>query len=194
MTKNNVRTSIQEIVASLTALDKMEQDHINFVHHWIDSGCELFRTEKPATPDIHLVCYFVLVSPGTNQILLTDHKASGLWLPSGGHVEPGEHPTETVKREAKEELGIDPEFLFEEPLFLTVTKTVGNMTHHTDVSLWYLLKGDPIRYLEYDRNEFNQIHWFKINDIPFHQSDPHMGRFIQKMVKQIEGKSAVRAR
>ncbi len=39
-------------------------------------------------------------------------------------------PKETVRREAKEELGIDVEFLFDEPILLTVTKTVGNVAKH----------------------------------------------------------------
>ncbi|MEE3919135.1 NUDIX domain-containing protein [Micromonospora sp. BRA006-A] len=29
-----------------------------------------------------------------------------MWLPSGGHVEPGEHPADTVRRELREELGV----------------------------------------------------------------------------------------
>ncbi|MFI5343447.1 MAG: NUDIX domain-containing protein [Chlamydiales bacterium] len=37
---------------------------------------------------------------------LVDHKKANLWLPAGGHVEPNEHPRETVKREILEELSI----------------------------------------------------------------------------------------
>lgn len=44
------------------------------------------------------------------KVLLMDHKKAELWLPPGGHVEPGENPRETVRREAKEKLGIDAEF------------------------------------------------------------------------------------
>ncbi|WP_102135627.1 NUDIX domain-containing protein [Candidatus Protochlamydia sp. W-9] len=53
----------------------------------------------------------------------------------GGHVDPGEDPKEAVKREAKEEFRIEAEFLSNEPLLLTATKTVGNVAKHTDVSL-----------------------------------------------------------
>lgn len=118
-----------------------------------------------------------------DKILLVDHKKAELWLPPGGHVEAGEDPKETVRREAKEELRIEAEFLVDEPLLLTVTKTVGNTTKHTDVSLWYLLKGDPNQALNCDRNEFHQICWFGIDDIPFGKSDPHMKRFIDKMLR-----------
>ncbi len=141
----------------------------------------IISLEKPAIPDTHLVVYFVITTPEMDQILLVDHKKAELWLPPGGHVDPGEDPKEAVKREAKEELGVDVEFLFDEPVLLTVTKTVGNVTKHTDVSLWYLLKGDPHRILDYDPDEFNQIRWFTIDNISFEKSDPHMKRCIQKM-------------
>ncbi len=117
-----------------------------------------------------------------DQVLLVDHKKAELWLPPGGHVDPGENPKETVRREAKEELGMDVEFIFDEPILLTVTKTVGNVAKHTDVSLWYLLKGDPHRTMDYDRSEFHQICWFRIDNIAFEKSDPHMRRFIDKML------------
>ncbi len=66
-----------------------------------------------------MVSYFVIASPGMDQILLV--KKADLWLPPGGH---------------------------------------------------------------YDINEFNQIHWFWIDEIPFEKSDTHMKRFLQKMSYQ----------
>jgi 8-oxo-dGTP diphosphatase len=82
-----IRSDIHQLVSSIEPLDSLEQEHIDFVLRWIESGAEVFRLEKPATPDIHLVSYFVVIDQTTNQILLTDHKKSGLWLPPGGHVE-----------------------------------------------------------------------------------------------------------
>ena len=183
MSTVNIRSQIHQIVSSMSPLDELEQDHIRFVLDWIDSGREIFRIEKPATPDTHLVAYFVIASTEMDQVLLVDHKKAELWLPPGGHVDPGEDPKETVRREAKEELGIEAEFISDKPIFLTVTKTVGNVVEHTDVSLWYLLKGDPYRVMNPDLEEFNQIRWFAIDEIPFDISDPHMKRFIQKMLR-----------
>lgn len=180
----DIRDRIWDAVSAIRPLDHTERQHIDFALNWIQSGVEIFRTEKPATPPMHLVSYFLVFSPEQSKVLLVDHKKAELWLPPGGHVEPGEDPKETVLREAKEELGIEAEFLFEEPLFLTVTKTVGNVAQHTDVSLWYVLKWNPDEPMTYDKEEFNQIRWFEISEIPFERSDPHLRRFIEKMICQ----------
>ncbi len=181
MTAIDIRNEIRNLVLAIRPLDELERQHIDFFTSWIQSGIEIFRTEKPATPPIHLVSYFLVFSSENTKVLLVDHKKAELWLPSGGHVEPNEDPKETVSREAKEELGIEAEFLYEKPLFVTVTKTVGNVVPHTDVSLWYALKWNPDDPLIYDKNEFNQIQWFAIEEIPYEKSDPHLRRFLKKM-------------
>ena len=89
---------------------------------WIDSGAELCSLKKPDTPPLHLVSYFVVVDQ--DHILLVDHIIAQLWLPTGGHVEPEEDPIFAVRREAKEELSIEAEFLRSGPLFLTEAQTV----------------------------------------------------------------------
>ncbi|MBS0651685.1 MAG: NUDIX hydrolase [Verrucomicrobia bacterium] len=177
----SIRSAIQHIVTSIQPLDLQEAEHLLFTQKWIESGADIFRIAKPDIPDTHLVSYFLLLDQGQNQLLLTDHKKSGLWLPSGGHVEPNEHPNDTVERELLEELGTQAGFLSHEPVFLTVTKTVGKTAGHTDVSLWYVLKGNASETLKYDEEEFHQIQWFSPFDIPYSRTDPHMERFVRKL-------------
>jgi 8-oxo-dGTP diphosphatase len=176
-----IRTEIKRLISSIAPFDIEEREHLDFVQTWIASGAQMFRLAKPATPPIHLVSYFVLVDEKPPQLLLTDHKKSGLWLPPGGHIEPGEHPKEAVQRECREELGIEADFLLHDPLFATVTKTVGQTAGHTDVSLWYVLKANSSDQFEYDKEEFHTVCWFSPADIPYHRTDPHMKRFIQKL-------------
>jgi len=97
-----------------------------------------------------------------------------------GHVEPDEDPRETVVRELSEELNLAADFIQSNPLFITVTRTLGH-GDHTDVSLWYLVRSDSSRSIEFDRGEFHGVRWFDFDEIPFKRSDPHMRRFVAKL-------------
>jgi len=180
-----VRSAIKDMVLSIEPLDQIEKEHVEFILGWLDSPCQIFRTAKPATPDPHLVSYFVVIDRDANKILLVDHKKAELWLPPGGHVEVGEHPMETVRREAEEELQLEAKFVFNHPIFATVTTTVGQTAGHTDVSLWFVLEGNSLHPLEYDKEEFNSIEWFDMDHLPYHRSDPHMRRFVEKIGQAI---------
>jgi 8-oxo-dGTP diphosphatase len=135
-----MRSQISTIIHSLLAHDELEAEHQCLSLDWIASGADLFRIEKPATPEMHLVSYCIKIDPIHQKILLTEHRKSGLWLPTGGHIELNEHPKEAALREIHEELSGHHQLLKEDPVFLSVTKTVGDITPHTDVSLWYILK------------------------------------------------------
>ena len=99
-----MRVAIAKEVESINPADSLEEEHQEDVLMWINSGAELFRLKKPDTPPKHLVSYFVVIDG--DYVLLVDHKNAQLWLPSGGHVDPEEHPRDTVIREAYEELKI----------------------------------------------------------------------------------------
>lgn len=175
----NLRAQIRQEIATITPFDEAEKLAIEDAIAWLDSGSEICRLQKPATPPKHLVSYF-LVMDG-DHILLVDHIKAGLWLPSGGHVEPGEHPRETVKREIVEELGIGAVFLVPSPMMLTVATTVGQTLGHVDVTLWYVVQGNKCRPLQFDRSEFHQVRWFHRDTVPFDRAEPELGRFLAKL-------------
>lgn len=174
-----MNAEIRHMISAIDPLDEVEAEHIHFSLAWIDSGADLFRVVKPATPDPHLVSYFLLIDD--DHLLLADHINAELWLPTGGHVEPNEDPRKTVMRELNEELGIEAEFLCEKPVFVSVSKTVGKTSGHTDVSLWFALKGDRETKLRFDACEFNGVRWFHQSEVPFQRTDPHLGRFLKKL-------------
>jgi len=173
------RALVRAEVAGLVALDGLEQMHIACVLAWIDSGAPLCRTAKPATPPVHLVSYFVCTDG--DAVLLVDHRLARLWLPTGGHVEPGEHPRETVGRESREELGQEARFVSEGPLFLTVTETVGVTAGHTDVSLWYVVQLSRDQPVTGCCDEFREARWFSVAQAAVLASDPHLPRFLKKL-------------
>lgn len=177
-----VREQILQDIRSIDPFDALEAEHRRETIDWVESGAELARLKKPDTPPKHLVSYFLLVDG--EHYLLVEHRNAGLWLPTGGHVEPGERPIETARREAKEELGITPRFLADEPLFVTSTKTVGRTAGHTDVSLWFVVLAEQSQRFDYDRNEFKSVRWFHRDELPLEQCDPHMGRFVEKLERR----------
>ncbi len=180
-----MRTEILQLISSINPYDKLEAEHITNTIKWINSGEEIFRTQKPATPPKHLVSYFVLIDKVKKKILLMDHINAGLWLPSGGHIELNEYPKATVQREIMEELNLSADFISETPFFITQTITINIGAGHTDVSLWYLLNGNSEEKISYDKNEFNGYKWFGCNEILETEKtklDPHMHRFIEKLL------------
>ncbi|MGC1550077.1 MAG: NUDIX hydrolase [Rhodanobacter sp.] len=175
-----MRSQIRDELSKIQPFDLVESAHKTDALAWVDSGVELCRIAKPATPPKHLVAYFA-VTDGEH-ILLVDHKSAELWLPPGGHVEPNEHPRNTVLRELREELGFDAPHAIEAPLMITCTTTVGLTAGHTDVSLWYVVHVNRDQVLSYDDSEFTAASWFSFEDALLQRTDPHLGRFISKLL------------
>lgn len=173
-----MRAEIRKEVAAIKPLDELEATTISEVLDWIDSGAQLCRIEKPATPLKHLVAYFPLVDG--DHVLLVDHINAEKWLPSGGHVEAQEHPRETVVRECFEELRIEGQFAVDGPVLVTSTETVGKTAGHIDVSIWHALKGDRSARIDIDPSEFRDARWFHKDELP-QNTDPHLSRFVQKL-------------
>lgn len=177
-----MRQAIRAELSAIQPLDALEQAHLADALAWVDSGAELCRTAKPATPPKHLVSYFVVVDG--DHLLLVDHRNAQLWLPTGGHVEPGEHPRTTVLREFEEELGLATTQAVAAPLMVTCTTTVGLTAGHTDVSLWYVVQASRQQALVFDQDEFHAVRWFHCDELPFERSDPHLRRFAEKWAAQ----------
>lgn len=179
---------ITALVATLNPTDPIGREHRSKALAWLATTADIFRRAKPATPSPHLVSYFLLVDRSAERVLLCDHRAAGLWLPTGGHVEPGEHPWHTVLREAMEELRLhavaDP-VTGPAPFFLTVTQTRDRPERrHTDVSLWFALRAGVEQPLEPDPQEFAGIRWWspaEISQADPQDFDPHLGRALQAL-------------
>lgn len=95
--------------------------------------------------------------------LLAKRKGShgnGTWGSMGGHVEFGESPIETVKREAREELGVEIGNL----QFATLTNMLKEGKHYLDISFTAeIISGEPT-IQEPERIE--AIGWYAIDNLP----------------------------
>jgi 8-oxo-dGTP diphosphatase len=168
--------------------DDLGQEHSRNALSWLAKTDDIFRRVKPLTPSPHLVSYFLLVDRPTGSVLLCDHRLSGLWLPTGGHVEPGEHPLDTVRREAVEELGVTAQLdaaFGDKPFFLTMTETVGAPAmRHVDVSLWFALVGRAGQLLYPDQREFTRVRWWtvaELRQVGLDRFEPHLLRALDAL-------------
>jgi 8-oxo-dGTP diphosphatase len=165
---------IGDLIAAIEPFDDRERADQQQCLVWLAATDDIYRRKKPATPPQHLVCYVVPVDVCAGSVFLVDHRLAGLWLPPGGHVEPGEDPAATARREAREELGIDADFAVAgaRPFFLTMARTSevagpaasdddrASFRAHTDVSLWYVLAGHEAMPLALDQREFDGGRWW----------------------------------
>ena len=182
-----MRDVIASLVRGIEPWDTREGDDRDDVLEWIASGEEIFRIEKPATPSKHLVSYCVLVDTDTSLVFLVDHRDAQRWLPTGGHVEVGEHPPDAASREILEELGIAPPFhplVGSRPLLVTVSRTGGRSAPHTDVSLWFVFAGSSDDDIVPDDGEFAGTRWWPMVDViegDGSRFDPNLPRFLAKL-------------
>jgi 8-oxo-dGTP pyrophosphatase MutT (NUDIX family) len=185
-----LRARLAELLEGIHPWDDQERIHLAAAAEWIAGGASLYRVQKPDVPAMHLVSYFVVLDELHGQLLLVAHRKAGLWLPSGGHVEPGEDPWDTVLRECREELRIEaiPSVVSgTRPFFLTITRTRGQ-GRHTDVSLWYVLRSATGDITSFDEDEFEAIKWLSPQQVlaePKDTLDPHLHRFTRKLMAAI---------
>ena len=190
------RTRLTELLQGVAPWDDQEREHLATAMEWIASGAPLYRTQKPHVPPMHLVSYFAALDEASAEILLVAHRKAGLWLPSGGHVEPMEDPWDTVVRECDEELharAVPSAVSGKDPFFLTITPTRGPGPH-TDVSLWYLLQFEVGEITSFDEDEFEAIKWLPLRQVlaePRDTLDPHMHRFTSKLMTALGRPGAV---
>lgn len=88
----------------------------------------------------------------------------GLWCTFGGHIESGETPTQALKRELDEELGI--EIVNPEPFAVTETNIEGDPSETLRLH-FFLVKDWEGKII--DKSEHSEIRWFsqdELGDLP----------------------------
>ena len=123
---------------------------------------------REENPESHFCVYFAFYDPKKDRVFVGHHKKSDLFLFTGGHVDMGELPVETLEREIFEELGFDWKFSEEiTPSLFTITeinsKTVNCKSHY---DIWYFFPSSEDNFNpDYSKlsEEFFRISWLDIN-------------------------------
>lgn len=134
-----------------------QQTYDDFVQR-VQQG-NLTRAENSAT---HFGVFILPIDIDTGEALLVFHKKANAWISAGGHVERDETTTQTLQREAGEELQLTIPEAPREPFFLS-TVEIDNPKRpckkHYDV--WYSVPVSKRAIGKSLSDEFTQVRWVR---------------------------------
>ncbi len=118
---------------------------------------------KQQNPQNHFCAFCIPIDIQNKTILLGHHIKADSWIPPGGHIDQGEGPLDTVRREFAEELQHN---LISEPIELYTASIIQidnpKQTCKTHYDLWYLVYIDEQSF-KFDTNEFYDMKWFPLS-------------------------------
>lgn len=159
MELKSVLTAQLEIAEGIPSIPKHT---IGQFRRFIGSNSNLLRADN--IPH-HVCAFFLPVHTASQSVYLVHHIKADDWIPPGGHIDPGETPLETVKREYQEELSYH---IAAEPVRL-VNLTVKHIRNHrhpclTHYDFWYTVAMKDKISFTFDRGEFYSAAWFPLRD------------------------------
>lgn len=123
----------------------------------------MVHTKKEGNPR-HYCSMFLPYDKKAGKIYLGYHIKADDWIPPGGHIEPGETPSEAVIREMKEELGVDITKDMLHSFALSVKPinqaSRGCMAHY---DVWHLVN-ITVQDFNYLKSEYHDAGWFTIEE------------------------------
>lgn len=139
------------------------------------------RLTKDENPADHLCSFFLPVHPATQSLYLVHHRKAGSWIPPGGHIEYGESPRETVKREYAEELGFS---LTREAVTLfdiSITRIENHTPCKVHYDLWYTVSCRERTGYRFLKAEFHDAGWFSMKSALSQMERPDYRTIVSKL-------------
>ncbi len=117
---------------------------------------------KEDSPTNHICVFFLPVDVKAKQIYLCHHIKAQDWIPPGGHIDKGEAPVETVKREVFEELNhsvnIDQINIFDLSI-KHIINPIHGCEYHYDIWHWFPINTQNFNYT---KKEYYNARWVTI--------------------------------
>jgi|SRR3989338_372891 len=111
----------------------------------------------------HICAFFLPLDLINKKIYLGHHIKANDWIPPGGHIEKGEMPIDTVRREFVEELDFNLTKQTIDLFDLSIKDVSGNPLHKCKLhfDFWYLVHISQ-RKFKFDKKEFYAADWFQL--------------------------------
>jgi 8-oxo-dGTP pyrophosphatase MutT (NUDIX family) len=146
-----------------TALDALEVRSLSRTRQLLRWLPHPFDEDADPT---HVTGSAIVLDPG-GRVLLHRHKRLGRWLQPGGHLDPGELPSEAAVRETHEETGLTARHAAAGGRLVHVDVHEGPRGHvHLD--LRYLLLGSADAPLAPARGESPDVAWCTVDEVRHH--------------------------
>ncbi len=169
---------LKQELRTLERLQHTNRKCIDEALAYIHNSSKLVQSVNP----FHHFCTFTVpYDERRNSIYLVNHRKANDWIPPGGHIEAGELPLQTVKREIAEELGYQ---ITNERIRLIdlsikhITNAKNPCKIHYD--LWYVVY-IPETSFTYDNREFTDAGWYSFDQVFRLTKTPEFLEVIQKM-------------
>lgn len=130
---------------------------------WVDlkNGSQV-HTKKEGNPR-HYCAFFLPYDAAAGKIYLGHHIKADDWIPPGGHIEPGETPSDAAVREMMEELKVSITKDMLTPFTLSVKPIgrpeIGCLAHY---DVWHLVN-IKVQEFDYLKTEYHDAGWFDID-------------------------------
>lgn len=139
-------------------------------------------------PQSHFCCFTLPIDRITKSIFLVHHIKADDWIPPGGHIDAGETPIQTVRREFAEELEYqitnEPVMLFDLSIKDIDTPKGLCKTHY---DLWYAVETVKKQF-RIDKSEFYDAEWFSYDKALQKIETPFFRRIMGKFLSRLRNK------
>lgn len=147
---------------------------------------ERIKNSAPLTheknPQSHFCCFTLPIDRANQSIFLVHHIKADDWIPPGGHIDEGETPMQTVKRELAEELRYhitnESMRLFDLSVASIRNPNIPCQEHY---DFWYAVETGKKQF-RIDRGEFYDAGWFPYDRVLFQIKTPLFRNVIRKFL------------